>query len=263
MGMTRRRTSSRWAVILVAVSLQTVSACAAGAQSTDHFAVRGRTLSLRLLGPASGDPVVVASGDGGWIHLGPDVADTLARVGYRVVGLDSREYLSTFTRGAATLSQADVPRDFSALVAFAARGHVQKPILIGVSEGAGLCALAAADADVKRAIRGVMVLGLPDVNELGWRWKDAVIYFTKGVPNEPTFSVERIIDQLAPVPLAAIHSTHDEFVSVQVVTRLIDRARDPKRLWIVPASNHRFSGNEEEFTRRLLEAMAWIKAAGR
>jgi alpha-beta hydrolase superfamily lysophospholipase len=220
-------------------------------------------LNLRLLGPASGDPVIVASGDGGWIHLGPEVADTLARVGYRVVGLDSREYLSTFTHGPATLSQADVPRDFAALVEFAARGHVQKPILVGVSEGAGLCALAAADAGNKNAVRGVMVLGLPDVNELGWRWKDAVIYVTKGIPNEPTFSVERIIDQLAPLPLAAIHSTHDEFVPVQEVNRLIDRAKEPKRLWIVPASNHRFSGNEEEFKRRLLEAMAWIKAARR
>jgi alpha-beta hydrolase superfamily lysophospholipase len=261
--MIRRRRNRRWAVILVAVGLQAVCSSAARAQATEPFAIRGRTLSLRVLGPSTGDPVIVASGDGGWIRLGPDVADTLARVGYRVVGLDSREYLSTFTRGSTRLSEADVPRDFSALVAFAARGHVQKPILIGVSEGAGLCVLAAADPGTRSAIRGVVVLGLPDVNELGWRWQDALIYLTKGVPDEPTFSVARIIDRLAPLPLAAIHSTHDEFAPVPAVNRLMDRARDPKRLWIIPASNHRFSGSEEEFRRRLLEAVAWVKAAGR
>ena len=57
-------------------------------------------------------------------------------------------------------------------------------------------------------------LGLPDLNELGWRWKDALIYLTHGTPNEPTFSVSAIVDRVAPVPLGAIHSTHDEFVPV-------------------------------------------------
>jgi fermentation-respiration switch protein FrsA (DUF1100 family) len=230
----------------------------ASAETTAVFPLRGHDLTLHLSGPAAGDPVIVSSGDGGWIHLGPKTADILARAGYFVVGVDSRQYLSAFTSGTVTLSESDVQKDYAALVAYAANGRRAKPLLVGVSEGAGLSVLAATGPAVKAAVKGVVALGLPDLNELGWRWKDAIIYITKGVPDEPTFSVEKLIDRVAPLPLAALHSTRDEFVPVPVITRMMDRAREPKRLWVIPASNHAFSGSEAEFERRLLEALAWI-----
>ena len=69
-----------------------------------------------------------------------------------------------------------------------------------------------------------------------------------------------IVDRVAPLPLAAIHSTHDEFVPVADVERMLKAANEPRRLWIVNASNHRFSDNLDEFDRQLLEAIAWVKA---
>jgi len=45
------------------------------------------------------------------------------------------------------------------------------------------------------------------------RWQDSVIYFTHRVPNEPTFSTATIAANGTPLPLAAIHSTSDEFVA--------------------------------------------------
>ena len=39
---------------------------------------------------------------------------------------------------------------------------------------------------------------------------------------------------------------------------MLARAQEPKRLWVVKASDHRFSDNLKEFDRRLLEAIAWI-----
>ena len=129
-----------------------------------------------------------------------------------------------------------------------------------MSKGAGLSVLAATDPITKSEIRGVIGLGLPDLNELGWRWKDSLIYVTHKVPNEPTFSAAAIVANVAPTPLAAIHSTHDEFVPVAVVQRVLNRAAEPKRLWIVEASDHRFSDNLPEFDRRLLEAIDWVRA---
>ena len=102
-------------------------------------------------------------------------------------------------------------------------------------------------------------LGLPDVNELAWRWKDVAIYLTHRVPDEPTFSAAAIVDRVAPLPLAAIHSTHDEFVTLSDAQRVLNGARDPKRLWTVTASDHRFSDNLGEFDRTLLDALAWVK----
>ncbi len=231
---------------------------AACAQTIEPIVIRGHSQSLHLYGTRGGPPVIVSSGDGGWIHLGPYVAEFLASKGFFVVGFDARAYLESFTSGRGTLRTEDEPGDYKALADFAARGTTRKPVLIGVSEGAGLSVLAATDPQTKRAISGVIGLGLPDLNELGWRWKDALIYVTHGVPREPTFSSAAIAARVAPVPLAAIHSTRDEFVPLADVQRVLDAAGAPKRLWVIEAADHRFSGNLPEFDRRLLEAIAWV-----
>ena len=214
---------------------------------------------LRLYGPRDGVPVIVSSGDGGWIHLGPHVAEVLAAKGYFVVGFDVKAYLASFSSGASAVRPQDEPGDYRGLVAFAAHGASQRPILVGVSEGAGLSLMAATDPATRAAISGVVGLGLPDINELGWRWNDALIYLTHGVPHEPTFSAASLATRVAPAPLAAIHSTQDEFVPLTELRRIMAAAREPKRLWVVNASDHRFSDNLVEFDQRLLEAIAWIR----
>jgi alpha-beta hydrolase superfamily lysophospholipase len=229
------------------------------AQSIQLLDLRRREQKLHLYGSRSGDPVIVSSGDGGWLHLAPAVAQLLAAHGFFVVGFDVRAYLSGFTTAGETMRTQDVPGDFRALVQFATKGAVKKPILIGVSEGAGLSVLAATDPGTKAVIAGVIGLGLPDRNELGWRWKDAIIYLSHSVPNEPTFSVRAIVAKVSPVPLAAIHSTHDEFVPVADVQKIMDAAGEPKKLWIINAADHRFSGNLPEFDQRMLEAIAWVR----
>ena len=226
---------------------------------TDTVVLRGRSQIVHVYGDRNGTPVIVSSGDGGWIHLGPHVAETLAARGYFVVGFNVKAYLESFTNDAHTLRVDEVPSDYLALVEYATRGSAMRPILIGVSEGAGLSVLAAVDPDMQRRIAGVVALGLPDRNELGWRWKDSLIYVTHGVPNEPTFSVSDLVGKLTPVPLAAIHSTSDEFVPESDVRKLMARASEPKRLWMVTASDHRFSGNVPEFDRRLLESIEWVR----
>jgi pimeloyl-ACP methyl ester carboxylesterase len=227
---------------------------------TDTLLIRNHPQTLHVYGTrGAGDPVIVSSGDGGWIHLGPQVAELLARRGYFVVGFDTKRYLESFTSATTALRAEEEPADYRVLVEHAARGSSTKPILIGVSEGAGLSVLAATDPQIKAAISGVICLGLPDLNELGWRWRDSLIYITHGVPKEPTFSTSAIIGNVSPVPLAAIHSTHDEFVPLAQVQRVLQAARGPAKLWIVNASDHRFSDNVPEFTERLLEAIAWIR----
>ena len=229
-----------------------------GAQARQIINIRGHEQILHLYGMPDGNPVVVSSGDGGWIHLAPYVAEFLSSKGYFVIGFDVRAYLEGFTTGETTLRIEDEPGDYRTLIDFAARDSRRKPILIGVSEGAGLSVLAATDPANKPAIAGVIGLGLSNLTELGWRWRDMTIYLTHGTPNEPTFSVQSVIDRMAPVPLAAIHSTHDEFVPLAEVEQALACAREPKRLWTISAANHRFSGNLEEFDQTLLDAIAWI-----
>jgi fermentation-respiration switch protein FrsA (DUF1100 family) len=235
---------------------------AAAPQTREAMSIRNHRQTVWTYGRRGGQPVVVSSGDGGWIHLGPQVAEFLASKGFFVVGFDVKAYLESFTTGRTTLRPEDEPGDYKALADWATLGGTRKPILVGVSEGAGLSVLAATDPGTKTAIAGVIGLGLPNTNELGWRWKDAVIYVTHGVPNEPTFATAAVIDRVSPLPLAAIHSTRDEFVPLSEVQHVIDAARPPKRLWIVKASDHRFSDNQAELERVLLEAVAWVTSNG-
>ncbi len=224
------------------------------------ISLRGHEQTLRLYGRAGGQPVIVSSGDGGWIHLAPHIAEFLAQRGFTVVGFDAKAYLSSFTSGRTGLGPRDVPGDYRAL--FDGMGAARKPILVGVSEGAGLSVLAATGPDTRIRIRGIVGVGLPDVSELGWRWTDSMTYLTHRLPNEPTFSVAAVVGTIAPVPIAAIHSTHDEYVPLATVERVLAAATSPRRLWVVNAADHRFSDNLSEFDRRLLEAIDWIEENG-
>jgi fermentation-respiration switch protein FrsA (DUF1100 family) len=245
--------SSSWFSFLI------VAIVAASSQTRQAVEIRGQEQTLYLYGPPRGDPVIVSSGDGGWIHLGPHVAEFLSSRGFFVVGFDAKAYLSSFTTTRSTLQSREEPGDYRILTEFARKTTGKRPILIGVSEGAGLSVLAATDPATKADIAGVIGLGLPDLNELGWRWKDMLIYLTHRAPNEPMFSAAAMVERVSPVPIAAIHSAHDEFVSLAEVERVLKNAREPKRLWIVNASNHRFSDNLPEFDRQLLDAIAWLK----
>jgi alpha-beta hydrolase superfamily lysophospholipase len=229
-------------------------------QTRQAVSIRGHSQTLYVFGSARGDPVIVSSGDGGWIHLAPHVAEFLGARGFYVIGFDTKAYLSSFTdsrTGAVRLD--DEPGDYRVLTNVAKTATGKHPILIGVSEGAGLSVLAATAPEARTEIAGVIGLGLPDLNELGWRLRDSLIYVTHGVPKEPTFRVSSIIDRMSPLPIAAIHSTHDEFVPVADIERIMSAAKEPKRLWIINASNHRFSDNEAEFDRQLLDAVAWVQ----
>jgi type IV secretory pathway VirJ component len=237
-----------------------MTAGAASAETSAPLAIRGHVQTLHLYGHRGDPPIIVSSGDGGWVHLAPHVAETLAANGFFVVGFDAKAYLESFTSAHGSLLQDDVPGDFGALVSFASAGARQRPILAGVSEGAGLSVLAAADNAVKKRVAGLLCLGLPDINELGWRWKDDVVYVTHGVPNEPTFSSASAIGRVAPLPVAAVHSNRDEFAPIPEIERVMSAAAEPKRLWIVNASDHRFSDNLRDCDRRLLEAISWIQA---
>jgi fermentation-respiration switch protein FrsA (DUF1100 family) len=252
-----------WALSLIMAS--NAAASAGGLSSADDTAdpatatleIRNQTQTLYLYGTRGAPPVLVSSGDGGWLHLAPHVAEVLAARGYFVVGFDVKQYLRSFTSGNSTLTAKDIPIDYRQLTEFAGRGVPHRVMLIGISEGAGLSLLAATDPAGKGAIAGVIGLGLPDINELGWRWQDSVIYLTHGVPNEPTFSTSAVANSVAPVPLAAIQSTNDDYVTLAEVEKVLQRALEPKRLWIIKAADHSFSDNLPELDARLFDAIAW------
>lgn len=248
-------------VFAVVLTLAALGGSAAPVQTQRPLVVRGQSQTLRIYGAQGGTPVVLSSGDGGFVHLAPLVADFLASKGYYVVGVDSKAYLSSFTSGSKTLSPTDIPGDYRAFVDAARLGRDVRVPLVGISEGAGLSVLAATDPDLQKAIAGVIALGLPDLNELGWRWRDSIIYITHGVPNEPSFHAGDYVAKLGTMPLAAIHSTHDEFVPVDTLKKVLGPLTPTRRLWLIEAVDHRFSDKQPELQTGLVDALGWIRTA--
>ncbi len=227
-----------------------------------NLALRGVNQALYVYDPQPGkvDPpvVLVASGDGGWHLFITDIAEYLSRQGYPVVGLDVKQYLESLSKSKA-LEPAQVTGDFATLLGFAQTQSAAKfAVLVGWSEGAGLAVLGGLDPSVRPALRGVVAIGLPELNELAWRWSDSVIYLTHKVPNEPTFNSKDYVGKLAPLPLAIIQSSHDDFVPTATAREIFALAQEPKQFTLIDARNHDFDGQREAFWQALDRAFAWF-----
>ena len=149
-------------------------------QTKQTIVIRGHEQTLHVYGSPRADPVILSSGDGGWIHLAPHVAEFLSQRGFFVIGFDVRAYLASFTTRRSTLRTEDEPGDYQVLAEFATTETGRKPMLIGVSEGAGLSVLAATDPQHESGDRRRDRPRAAGLNELGWRWRDMVIYLTHG-----------------------------------------------------------------------------------
>ena len=219
-------------------------------QGIYHYPARGQNMAAQ--------PILFLPGDGGWRGFAIEIAQSLAMDGYDVYGWDIKQYLAGFTSGKTTLKETEIMADLRSVAGYITAGRAQKVSLLGWSEGAGLALLGAAASCNKNVFSGLVSIGMPGSAVLGWRLADDLTYLTKRDPNEPTFATAAYLPQVSPLPLAMIHSTHDEYISTAVARKLFDGAREPKRFFLVKARNHRYEGNRGEFLRALREALQWI-----
>jgi dienelactone hydrolase len=254
---------ARRLVVIVALSaLLFARAGVTGQPSEVVLPIRGVNQTLYVFGADNRRPdppaVVLFSGDGGWHGFIIEIAQHLAEQGYTTVGVDSKAYLTSFSRPK-VLEPAQVGRDMAMLANFAkAQAQAKSIVLAGWSEGAGLALLGALDPALRTEVRGVVAIGLPEVNELAWRWRDSVIYLTHKVPNEPTFNSKDYVGKLAPVPLMVIQSTHDDFVPPATARSIFACAQEPKQITFIDARNHRFEGQRPAFWQALDRSLAWF-----
>jgi type IV secretory pathway VirJ component len=243
------------------VVLLAFSATAAAADRI-QMPLRGRTMPLTLYRP-TGTPkgtIVMGSGDVGWVGLAVSRAQDLSSDGYIVVGLNVREYLSTFTSKRTHLSPEDIQHDFGEMSRYLReRGLLVAPVILsGVSEGAGIAVVAAAAPENHEWVSGVITMGLPQTSEIAWRWSDFTSWITKKDAAEPSVNATDYLAHIAPIPLAMIQSTKDEYVPESDYRAMERTAREPKKLTLIDASNHRFTDRIPELRRAYADALAWI-----
>ncbi len=251
-----RRGPAQAALLLTALILS------GAAQTHVTVALDGKVQTLTAYPvPAATQAVLLSSGDMGWAGFVVDVAEFLSSQKIAVLGLNSKMYLESFTSGSSYVQPSRVPAHFETLAEAASRalGVSQPPVLVGISEGAGLSVMAAVDPARQPAFSGVIVLGLPASTELGWRgWRDWTTWVTKQNPSEPMEASMGYMGRIAPLPFVSIQSTHDEFVPLETAKALFAAAKEPKQLHLIDASNHRFSDKRDEVHARLLDVLRWI-----
>jgi Lysophospholipase len=254
----------RWLTVCLALSVLAAVPVDATAGEKLDFVVRGRTLTLTIYRPAASPKgtIVMGSGDVGWVGLAVSLAEQLLDAGYLVVGLNVRQYLSLFTQGKQHLGVEDVRADFRELIDLLTRRQLRyRPLVVsGVSEGAALAVLAAADPKNHASIDGVITMGLPPTAELAWRWTDVAAWITKSDANEPSFAPLGFVGAVSPLPFVMIQSKKDEYVSEADYRRLFAAAREPRQLVLIDASNHRFTDRRAELWTAYRDALGWIGA---
>lgn len=258
------RPCRRQHVFLLAVVFTLAGASIAPAAETLAVQVRGKSLTLTVYRPAAKPKatVLMGSGDVGWVGLAVEMAEYLQAQGYCAIGINVREYLAAFTSGRTTLTTKEPPGDYAQIAKFLRqRNLLSAPVVLsGVSEGAALAVLAAASPTNHDWVRGVLTMGLPPTAELGWRWSDFTSWITKRDPDEPMFAPKDFVPHVAPLPLCLIHSTKDEYVTAADIKGFEGAAREPKKLVLIDASNHRFTDRKPELKQQFSVCLGWILA---
>lgn len=227
--------------------------------------IRGQKQDIYFIAgsPSTTSPrprILYAPGDGGWRGFAITIAETMASWGYDVYALDTKRYLESFS-GNTNLTVGEVMKDFKLIAEMIVKDKNERLTLVGWSEGAGLCLLGSAAPENKKIFSGLVTIGLPPVNILGWRLADYLSYVTKKIPNEPRFQSADYLPQVTPLPLWMIQSNHDDWVPVPTSRDLFSVAKEPKRFVLIEANDHRFSGNTTELFVALRKGIEWIPSA--
>jgi pimeloyl-ACP methyl ester carboxylesterase len=253
---------ARWAVpCAVILSLGSCLQAQVPQPGKNQLTVRGQQQEIYFYPAAGAAPhhkVLFATGDGGWRGFAITMAEQMAATGYDVYGLDTRRYLRSFT-GATVLTTAEVGSDFAQMAQWVRQGGRERVLLMGWSEGAGLGLAAVAEPGNRAVFAGLVAVGTPEFNILGWRWSDMAAQLTKQLPHEPTFKSADVIAKVSPLPLFMIASLGDEYVAPEMTRGLFAAAAEPKRLLMIDARDHKFSSNTGEFFRTLREGLNWIQ----
>lgn len=199
--------------------------------------------------------VLFTSGDGGWSPFCADIAAHIAATGITVVGLDVKEYMTTFATPQRPLAPDDLTHDYNAI----ARISILRPgvdskapvVLAGWSLGAGYSVLVASQPQFSVPVSRIIAISLPAYGELAWRPTDAIIYVTHLRPHEKSFEARDYLKKLNQTPIVFLNATNDNTAPFGEAQSLYESAAGDKHFYAVKASGHHFEGGEKEFYQDL------------
>jgi pimeloyl-ACP methyl ester carboxylesterase len=218
-----------------------------------HFAAGTR-------GP--GHPLLVyATGDGGWHRKDLAAYRHLVSAGDPTVGFDAHDYVTHLGVGDST-TPAHLAADYERIIT-AAKETLQLPagypvVLVGVSRGAGLSVVAAAQRPPRPSSAGVLAGALTKEEEYVKRRRLPLAPRRAPAPAAVMVEVYDYLPRLAGVPVAVIQSTRDHYLPAAAARTLF--GPDTPRRWFqaIAARNHSFGGARGELYAAIARALDWL-----
>jgi hypothetical protein len=219
-----------------------------------HFASGAR-------GP--GHPLLVyATGDGGWHRKDLAVYRHLVSFADPTVGFDAHDYV-THLAGSDSTTPARLAVDYARIIA-AAKETLGLPgdypvVLVGVSRGADLSVVAAAQRSLSASITGVLAVALTKEEEY-------VKHRAPRLRGEPAAAPEMVqvyeyLPDIIDMPIAVIQSTRDRYLPAAAARALFGPDRPLRWLQAIEARNHSFGGARDQLYAAIGRSLTWICAS--
>ncbi len=237
--------------------------------------VEQRWLELHTSRPAGDDAgrplVVFVTGDGGWHRKDLDTYKHLIRWGYPVAGFSAPDYLDRLAGGAASLRPDQLARDFQTIIDAARDDLGVRPatrvLLVGVSRGADLVVIAAAQRALRRQVSGVLAVALTREEEyvrrprrlFRFRRRAAAAPAAAGDDDDDLVMVEpyRALRRIA-APVALIQSSNDGYVRAADARVLFGPDDAVRQFHAIESRDHSFSDRRGELFREMQASLAWL-----
>jgi hypothetical protein len=206
--------------------------------------------------------ILFVTGDAGWQGSSKPVFEHMAKSGYSIAAYNSRQALKITKESGDKQTLVEGRVDLTSIIDQAKRalGLPDKAptILTGVSRGASMVVLSAANKKMRPLLAGAVAVGLTrEADYLGA--PDPSVHLP-GIETDEKGQIllYPVIDRIGSLPIAVIQSTGDKYVPAAEARGLFGPDTPTRRLYPVEASNHGFSGGRDELMRDLDEALAWI-----
>jgi hypothetical protein len=264
----------RWALLLAVVGI--APGCMGRpvlvrtpAQSRAVVRVQNRWLLLHLSRPAGGiddrPMVMFVTGDGGWRGKDLDAFNHLVGWGYPVVAFSAPDYLNHLASGADSIRPGELARDLAGVIETARKDfglRAGAPVLLtGVSRGADLVVVAAAQDALQVPVAGILAVALTKEEEYvrhrrPWRHDARAVATPELVTAAPYALLGRV-----QAPVCVIQSANDEYVPAAEARILFGRDTARRRLYAIDSRNHSFSDAREELYAAMRTSLAWLSGA--
>ena len=191
-----------------------------------------------------GHPLLVyATGDGGWHRKDLAAYRHLVAFGDPTVGFDAHDYVTHLGPDDSTTPER-LAEDYERIIT-AAKQALQLPdgdpvVLVGISRGAGLTVVAAAQPALRPSIAGVLAIALTKEEE----YVNVEVY--------------QYLPRLAGMPVAVIQSTRDHYLPADAARALFGPDRPGRWFQAITARNHSFGGARDELYAAIGHSLRWI-----